>query len=126
MRVFVTGATGHVGFHVALAFRRAGYHVLGLARSDAGAARLDRHEIRPVLGTMQDPGTWKGAEDASVLVHAASDSKADTWAVDRAAVEGLLALAGKGASPKTLLYTSGVWVYGGTGDRLVDETTPLV
>ena len=125
MRVFVTGATGHVGFHVALAFRRAGYHVLGLARSDAGAARLDRHEIRPVLGTMQDPGTWKGAEDASVLVHAASDSKADTWAVDRAAVEGLLALAGKGASPKTLLYTSGVWVYGGTGDRLVDETTPL-
>jgi len=125
MRVFVTGATGHVGFHVALAFRRAGHHVLGLARSEAGAARLDRHEIRPVLGTIQDPGSWKGAEEASVLVHVASDSKADVWAADRAAVDGLLALAGKGASPKTLLYTSGVWVYGSTGDRLADETTPL-
>jgi nucleoside-diphosphate-sugar epimerase len=125
MKIFVTGATGHIGFRVAHAFRRAGHHVLGLTRSEAGATRLDRHEIRPVLGTMQDPGSWKGAEDASVLVHVASDSKADTWAADRAAVEGLLALAGKGASPKTLLYTSGVWVYGSTGDRLADETTPL-
>lgn len=125
MRIFVTGATGHVGFRVAHAFRRAGHHVLGLTRSEAGATRLDRHEIRPVLGTLQDPGSWKGAEEASVLVHVASDSKADTWAADRAAIEGLLALAGKGASTKTLLYTSGVWVYGGTGDRMADETTPL-
>ncbi len=125
MRIFITGATGHLGFRVAHAFRRAGHHVLGLTRSEAGATRLDRHEIRPVLGTIQDPGSWKGAQDASVLVHVASDSKADVWAADRDAVEGLLALAGKGASPKTLLYTSGVWVYGPTGDRLADETTPL-
>jgi len=87
MRIFVTGATGHVGFRVAHAFRRAGHHVLGLTRSEAGATRLDRHEIRPVLGTLQDPGSWKGAEEASVLVHVASDSKADTWAADRAAID---------------------------------------
>ncbi len=125
MRIFVTGATGHVGFHVALAFRRAGHHVSGLTRSEAGANRLDRHEIRPVVGLLQDPGSWKGAEDASVLVHAASDAAADMWAVDRAAVDALLALAGRGASPKTLLYTSGVWLYGSTGDRVADETTPI-
>jgi nucleoside-diphosphate-sugar epimerase len=125
MKVFVTGATGHVGFHIALAFRRAGHHVLGLTRSDQGATRLDRHEIRPVAGSLEDPGSWKGAEDAAVLVHAALDSKGDTWAVDRSAVEAFLALAGRGASPKTLLYTSGVWVYGSTGDGVADETTPL-
>ena len=125
MKIFVTGATGHIGFRVAHAFRRAGHHVLGLTRSEAGATRLDRHEIRPVLGTLQDPGSWKGAEEASVLVHVASDQKGDVWAADRGAVDGLLALAGKGASPKTLLYTSGVWVYGSTGDRVADETTPL-
>ena len=28
-------------------------------------------------------------------------------------------------TPKTLIYTSGVWLYGNTGDRLVDETEPL-
>ena len=125
MRIFVTGATGHIGFRVAHAFRRAGHHVLGLTRSEAGATHLDRHEIRPVLGTIQDPGSWKGAEEASVLVHVASDQKSDVWAADRAAVEGLIALAGRGATPKTLLYTSGVWVYGSTGDRVADETAPL-
>jgi nucleoside-diphosphate-sugar epimerase len=125
MRVFVTGATGHVGFRVAHAFRRAGHHVLGLTRTDAGAARLERHEIRPVVGTIQDPGSWKGADEASVLVHAASDQKADVWAADRAAVDGLLSLAGRGAFSKTVLYTSGVWLYGSTGDRMADETTPL-
>ncbi len=125
MKIFVTGATGHVGFHIALAFRRAGHHVWGLTRSKKGATRLDRHEIRPVDGSLQDPGSWKGAEDAAVLVHAGFDSKADSWAVDRAAVVALLALANRGAAPKALLYTSGVWVYGSTGDGVADETTPL-
>jgi len=125
MKIFVTGATGHVGFHVALGFRRAGHDVSGLTRSEKGAARLARHEIRPVVGSLQDPGSWKGAEEAAVLVHAAFDYKGDSWAVDRAAVAALLALANRGASPKTLLYTSGVWVYGSTGDGVADETTPL-
>ncbi len=125
MRIFVTGATGHIGFRVATALRRRGHHVLGLTRSDSGAARLARHEIHPVLGTLQDPGSWKGAEDCSTLVHAAADYTTDTYALDRAAVHSLLSLAGRGAGIKTVVYTSGVWVYGGTGDTLVDETSAL-
>ncbi len=125
MKVFVTGATGHVGFRIAHAFRRAGHQVWGLTRSDNGATRLDRHEIRPVIGSLQEPGSWKDAEDAAVLVHAAFDYKGDSWAVDRDAVVALLALATRGAAPKTLLYTSGVWVYGDTGHGVADETTPL-
>src|SRR4029450_1243631 len=31
----------------------------------------------------------------------------------------------RGPTPKTFLYTSGVWVYGSTGDQPADETTPL-
>jgi nucleoside-diphosphate-sugar epimerase len=125
MRIFVTGATGHVGFRVATALRRRGHSVLGLTRTDAGAARLARHEIHAVQGSLQDPGTWKGAESCSVLVHAAADYAVDTSALDRAAVGSLLSLAGRGAGIKTVVYTSGVWVYGSTGDALVDETSPL-
>ena len=125
MKIFVTGATGHVGFRVATALRRRGHHVLGLTRTDAGAARLERHEIHPVRGTLQDPGTWKGAEDCSTLVHAAADYTTDTYALDRAAVHSLLSLAGRGAGVKTVVYTSGVWVYGSAGDTLVDETSAL-
>ncbi|HEX7527917.1 MAG TPA: NAD-dependent epimerase/dehydratase family protein [Thermoanaerobaculia bacterium] len=125
MRIFVTGATGHVGFRIATALRRRGHSVLGLTRTDAGATRLARHEVHAVRGTLQDPGTWKGAENCSVLVHAAADYTTDTSALDRAAVGSLLSLAGRGAGPKTVVYTSGVWVYGSTGDTLVDETSPL-
>jgi nucleoside-diphosphate-sugar epimerase len=125
MKIFVTGATGHVGFRIATALRRRGHSVLGLTRSDAGAARLARHEIHPVPGTLQDPGTWKGAEGCSVLVHAAADYTTDWSALDRAAVGSLLSLAGRGAGVKTVVYTSGAWVYGPTGDTLVDETSPL-
>jgi nucleoside-diphosphate-sugar epimerase len=125
MKIFVTGATGHVGFRVATALRRRGHHVLGLTRTDAGAARLARHEVHPVQGQLQDPGSWKGSEDCSVLVHAAVDYTTDTFALDRAAVHSLLSLAGRGAGVKTVVYTSGVWVYGSTGEALVDETSAL-
>lgn len=125
MRIFVTGATGHIGFRVATALRRRGHRVLGLTRRDAGAVRLAGHEIEPVLGALQDPGTWRGAEACSVFVHAGADYTTDTFALDRAAVNALLSLAGRGAGVKTVVYTSGVWVYGQTGDAPADEASPL-
>jgi nucleoside-diphosphate-sugar epimerase len=37
----------------------------------------------------------------------------------------MIAAGVQGPRPKTLLYTSGVWVNGATGARAADETTPL-
>src|SRR6267143_2236401 len=125
MQVFVTGATGYIGFAVAAALRRAGYRVWGLARSEAKARRLTRHEIEPVVGDLADPKTYvEVASDCALLVHTAFDYSADEVAKDKTAIDTLLDVGRRGVKPKTLVFTSGAWVYGDTGDRMVDETTP--
>ena len=40
MKVFITGATGYIGFSVASAYRRAGHEVWGLVRSGKKPAGL--------------------------------------------------------------------------------------
>ncbi len=126
MKIFLTGATGYIGFNAALALRRAGHEVWGLARSGEKALTLSKNEIHPVLGDMQKPATYASiAEQCSVLIHAAVDYQAGVVAPDKLLTETFLNTAKRGAQPKTFIYTSGIWVNGNTGDQLVDETTPL-
>ncbi len=65
MRVFVTGATGFVGFAVATALRRAGHDVYGLTRATAKAPQLARQEIRPVIGDIGDPKSYADTAEES-------------------------------------------------------------
>ncbi len=127
MNVFITGATGYIGFSVAQAFRRVGHQVWGLTRSAVKATMLEQQEIRPVIGSLQEPDSYKAiAEQCTVLIHCAADYLNDWAAMDRQTIETLLAASQRGLQPKTLVYTSGSWVYGDTGGRMADETTAPV
>jgi nucleoside-diphosphate-sugar epimerase len=126
MDIFVTGATGFVGSAVAAAFARQGHTVFGLARSKDKAARLERHEITPVIGDLDDPKTYASAADrCSVLVHCAAELSARYMELDKLTVKTLVSSAARSNQPRTILYTSGVWVYGDTEGRLVDENAAL-
>jgi len=126
MQVFVTGATGYIGFAVSAALRRHGHRVWGLARTETKAARLARHEIEPVIGDLSGPKSYADvAAHCSVLIHTAFDYSSEGIAKNKLTIDALLDAGRRGAEPKTLIFTSGAWVYGDTGDHMVDETTPL-
>lgn len=126
MRVFLTGATGYIGSVVAEALMDAGHDVLGLARSEERARQLESRRIEVHRGDLGDPASLaKAAQDADAVIHTAmSIGRPDAGAVDRRAVEAMLAsMAGSG---RPFIYTSGVWVVGPTFGRVAGELSPLM
>jgi nucleoside-diphosphate-sugar epimerase len=126
MKVFVTGATGYLGSHIARTFRQAGYRVFGLTRNEKKADLLARQEIIPVIGNMQEPGSFFAhAIDSDILIHAAVDYENDSADLDKMTVQSLIASAKSSNRTKVLIYTSGVWVHGDTGSQPANERTPV-
>lgn len=124
MKVFVTGATGYIGSAVCEALRAAGHQPLGLARSDEKAGILSARGDLPHRGSLQDPESLaRGCRESDAAIHTAMSFTPDAGHVDRAAVEAMLAALRDSGKP--FIYTSGVWVYGDTGDRMLGEIAPL-
>lgn len=129
MKVFITGATGYIGFNVAKVFRNEGYQVYGLTRSDKNAITLKRNEIIPVLGSMQSPNSYmKVIEDSDIIIHAAADYNANISELDKSTVKELINGIKMTGEIKKFIYTSGTWVYGSTMDQIINEknaTNPI-
>jgi nucleoside-diphosphate-sugar epimerase len=111
MRIFITGATGFIGSAIVQELLAAGHRVLGLARSDAGAASLAAAGGEVHRGSLEDLDSLKrGAAAVDGVIHTAfihdfSDFAANAK-VDKLAIEAMAAaLAGSG---KPFLVTSGV------------------
>ena len=130
MRVFVTGASGWIGSAVVPELLSAGHEVVGLARSEASAQRLESVGALVLRGDLDDPdGLAKAAADSDGVIHLAfqhevawSGNFAAAAATDRRAVEAMgAALAG---SDRPFVLASGL--LGLTAGHVATEDDGLV
>jgi nucleoside-diphosphate-sugar epimerase len=74
MRVFITGASGHIGSAIVPELLQAGHEVTGLARSDAAAATITALGAGVRRGDFGDTGGLRAAaDDADAVIHLAFD-----------------------------------------------------
>ena len=122
MHVFLTGATGYVATAITAELLGAGHTVLGLARTDEGAAGLAAGGVEPHRGELADHESLvAGAEACDGVIHTAyiHDFSRFVEAAEierRAVVAMLAALEGSG---KPFVATSGVAML--TEGRLATE-----
>ena len=113
MRVFVTGASGHIGSALIPELLEAGHQVTGLARTESSAAVVSAAGATPLPGTIDDLDLLRSAAaDADGVIHLAFKHEVmragdmhGAAGADLAAIEAMLdALAGTG---KPFVGTSG-------------------
>lgn len=126
MRAFVTGASGYIGSAVACTLARAGHEVLGLVRTPGKSRSLAAQGVEPLVGDMSAPDGWRTrAATCEVRIHCAAEYSARYREFDRATAQELARLPAPEGSVPLLIYTSGVWIYGDTGGKRVDERAQL-
>ncbi len=132
LRVFITGATGFVGSHVARAYAAQGAKLRLLTRSTSSLKALEGLDAETIVGDLRQPDGLRSAlVGCDALVHVAADYRlwvTDPEAMYAANVGGtreLLRLAREVGVPK-VVYTSSVATMGfKTDGTIVDEASPV-
>ena len=132
MKVFVTGATGFVGSHVARALAEQGADLRLLVRATSRTGNIDGLPAERVTGDLEDFESLRRAMSGCELVfHVAADYRLWTrhpQAMYGANVEGTRAIlkAAQEAGVRRVVYTSSVATMGFTGNgRPADEDSPV-
>ena len=132
MKVFVTGATGFVGSHVARALAEQGADLRLLVRATSDPKNIEALKADRVIGDLRDPvSIEKAMAGCEVVFHVAADYR--LWIRDpermyAANVEGTRAIleAARKNGVRRVVYTSSVATMGFTSNgSSADENSPV-
>lgn len=132
MKVFLTGATGFLGSHVARVLAEKGIQLRLLVRPSSDLRNIADLNAERVIGDLREPSSFEKALDScDAVFHVAADYR--LWVRDpdqmhRSNVEGTRGLleAAKKRGVKRVVYTSSVATMGFTSNgSLADETSPV-
>ncbi len=132
MRVFLTGATGFVGSHVARAYASQGASLRLLTRSTSRLDSLAGLDAETVVGDLREPEKLRSAlTGCDALVHVAADYRlwvrdpAQMYAANVDGTRELLRVA-REVGVERVVYTSSVATMGfKTDGSIVNEDTPV-
>lgn len=132
MRVFITGATGFVGSHVAWQYAQGGAKLRLLVRSTSRLDAIHGIDADLVSGDLKQPQSLRAAlNECDALVHVAADYRLwirdpeSMYAANVTGTRELLRIARETGVQRTV-YTSSVATMGFRRDgTIVDEQTPV-
>ena len=132
MKVFLTGATGFVGHHVARALAAQGAKLRLLVRKTSNLANLEGIDGDTFTGDLTDPKPIKNAlEGCDAVVHVAADYRLwipDPAAMYKANVDGtreLLRMAREAHVPRVGYTSSVATMHFRTDGIVINEDTPV-
>jgi dihydroflavonol-4-reductase len=132
MKVFITGATGFVGHHVAKALAAQGADLRFLIRKSSNLANLAGIPGETVVGDLLNPASYTSAlAGCEAVLHVAADYRLwirDPDAMYRANVDGTrdLLCAAREAAVRRVVYTSSVaTMHFRTDGVIINEDTPV-
>ena len=128
MRVFVTGATGFIGSALVPELIDAGHTVLGMSRSEEGAAKLRAAGAEVLMGNLDDPESLRrGAADADGVIHLAFNHDFSQFEQNAADERAAIAALGEVllGTQKPLIITSGTAIADNVDGQPSTEESPL-
>lgn len=121
-KVFITSGTGYIGREVARAYKKKGFEVTALVRSQESQEKAQKEGFLTHHGDITKPETYENIlKNYDIVIHTASTNDERYADADKSVVETVLKQLKD--TKKTFVYTSGTWVYGNTEKR-VDENNP--
>jgi nucleoside-diphosphate-sugar epimerase len=124
MRVFLTGATGFIGSRIVPQLIGAGHSVLGLTRSDVGAAALKAAGAEAQRGDIENLDSLRaGAAAADAVIHTAFDHDFSNFVANCEKDRQVILAMGEvlKSSDRPFLITSGVGMGAGEHGALATE-----